>query len=684
MRLLIPLAAGIVCSRYFPDVEVGNSGGWLLFAGCMALMVLHRLRLNPAYGAVLHGFLFLFGWLWMNLYGQRSDSHFPIEQAIYRIHIQEAPEAKERSFLCTSQVVSVYDGRALNPLSHPSNVLVYFPKDSASATLRRGDVLQVYTQLAPPVNNGNPFEFDYARYLRDRGIAATGYVAAGKWQRVGHEVARTFRQRAHDCRHQVVELYRRLGFSTDERAVLSALTVGAKDELSPSIAETYSVAGVSHVLALSGLHIGLIYALLWFLFAPLWQRWQSIKPLLLLVLLAVLWAYAFVTGLSSSVVRSVVMFSLLALGSFQYEKPLTLNTLAVTAFVMLLYRPSWLFDVGFQLSFVAVVAILVFQPRIYAIWRPSRRWLRYLWGLITVSMAAQLGTAPLVMLYFSRYSTHFLLANLWAVPMVTLVLYAALLLLVLTPFTVLQQGFAMVVKLLVGMLNAVLRWVENLPLASIDGISVQAWEVVFFEVWLLFLCFGRLRRLSHKWMASMALLMALVGGHVVCGYMYRPVPGITFYNVPGTPLVHCMDGSAKSWMLCTDSLPRARQKSRSLLPYWNRLHLAPVQWVNGPCADTHLYGDNQLYSFMGKRICIVNDDRWRHQSAIQPLQVHFLYIAKGYKDGIRNLLPNFRPQTVVVDAALSAYVRRRVVADCWDLGIDCRVLSETGALTYPI
>ena len=237
-----------------------------------------------------------------------------------------------------------------------------------------------------------------------------------------------------------MELYHRLGFQGDNLAVLSALTVGDKENLSEDMRETYSIAGASHVLALSGLHIGLLSTLFLFFFSFLWKRWAAFKPLGFFLVILFLWAFAFLTGLSSSVVRSVIMFSLLVVSRLQSEKLLSLNTLAATAFLMLLYNPLWLFDVGFQLSFVAVVSILLIQPKLYSLLSVRRCIPRYVWGLLTVSVAAQIGTAPLVIFYFSRFSTHFLLTNLWVIPMVTLILYSAVLMLILTPFPFLQSG----------------------------------------------------------------------------------------------------------------------------------------------------------------------------------------------------------------------------------------------------
>lgn len=144
--------------------------------------------------------------------------------------------------------------------------LFYFPKDSAADSLKRGDELLVRTRLSAPVSNGNPDEFDYARYLLRKGVCGTAYVHAGRWRVIGCDSSSTFRQQALDCRDRVAGLYRDMGLQGDELAVLSALTVGDKEELSEHIIETYSVAGASHVLALSGLHIGFISALLLFSF----------------------------------------------------------------------------------------------------------------------------------------------------------------------------------------------------------------------------------------------------------------------------------------------------------------------------------------------------------------------------------------------------------------------------------
>lgn len=413
----MPLVVGILCGDAFPHVL----SAWEYVAGFLLfLFIIGRYKHTGwVYGAAVY--LFLGGTGLCLMSWQQGKTAFPFsgKPAVYRVCIREHPEERERSILCRVVLLGEVEQDAVTGCPRNHLFLAYFPKDSATATLRSGDELLVSTRLVPPANNDNPDEFDYARYLRRKGYSGTAYVADGHWRKTGHNASRTVSQVALDYRAKVVGLYRSLGFEADELAVLSALTVGDKEELSDDIVETYSVSGASHVLALSGLHIGFLYALLLFVLRPLWRRWRRLKPLLLLLLVLFLVSFAFFTGLSSSVVRSVVMFSLLAFAGLQPEKPLTLNTLAATAFLMLLCKPAWLFDVGFQLSFSAVTAIVLVQPKLYALWKVDNCFLRYLWGLMTVSVAAQLGTAPLVIVYFSRFSTHFLLTNLWVIPMVS-------------------------------------------------------------------------------------------------------------------------------------------------------------------------------------------------------------------------------------------------------------------------
>lgn len=661
---LVPLwSTALACSFFFL---------WLL--AC------HRFHCGRLYGTATFLFFFCLGHGLLCRQYARTDYPFPEESSIYKVCLRENPEEKANSILCRVALTEERRGDTLCPFSHPPVFLLYFPKDTTATALRQGDELLVYTRLSPPANNGNPDEFDYVRHLKHKGVTGTAYVPAGCWRVVGHSGSLTLRQRALACREKVLALYRRAGIGGDELAVLSALTVGDKEKLDDDIVETYSVSGASHVLALSGLHIGFIYAAFWWMFSLVWRRWRPLKPFLLLTIPVFLWGFAFLSGLPSSVVRSVTMFSLLTLAGLQPEKPLTMNTMLATAFLMLLCHPVWLFDVGFQLSFAAVTAILLIQPRLFALCRFKNRPLRYVWGLLTVSVAAQLGTAPLVMFYFSRFSTHFLLTNLWVIPMVTLVLYAAACFLLSTLFPPLQQLLAGVVDGLVHAQNEVLRWIEHLPYASIDGIWMDAWEVLLCYLFVALAVYGCVRRTARSLGWALFALLAVVSFRTVSTYLHAPQSSLMFYNVRGCQAVHCLTEGRQSWLVCADSLPDISRLDRSLSPHWNRLHLDRPQPVVGEYASDGLLVRHHMLYYLGTSVCLLNDNRWRGKTAACPVTVDYLYVGRGYDGNLRELSPLFAPRTVVLDASLSVYRRESLIGECREQGIPYLSLARTGAV----
>lgn len=682
LRLLMPLAGGIACgdALFFRASSFPYSPVWLCTAGFLLLLLAYffsnAYRIRWLYGVSVFVCLFMLGAGMAGERLHRTDLSFPDRAAVCQIVVSEEPEEKERSILCRAQLEKIMEGEACEGRT----VLLYFPKDSAAATIVRGDRLWVHARLAPQANTGNPDEFDYVRYLTRKGVSATAYVPAGHWRVIGHEASRTFRQVAADYREEVVNVYRRLGFSGDNLAVLSALTVGDKENLSEDIRETYSVAGASHVLALSGLHIGLLYGFLFWLFSFLWKRWPVLKPYGICVIILLLWCFAFFTGLSPSVVRSVVMVSLLAMSLFQVGKLLSLNTLAATAFLMLLFNPLWLFDVGFQLSFAAVASIVLIQPKLYHLISVKRRILRYVWGILTVSVAAQIGTAPLVVLYFSRFSTHFLLTNLWVVLLVTLIVYSSIVMLIFSFVPFLRQCLATIVEGLLNAQNTALRWIEHLPASSVDGLWMDCREVFIFYLFLLLMFRSLALRTARSVYLSLCCLLLLAAYHTVSGVLSAPRRSIEFYNVRSCPAVHCIADAGRSWLACADSLPDTTRLHRALAPHWNRQRLTAPRTLTADYSTSGFTFHNQIITFSGKRICLLHDARWQNKTSKTPLLIDYLYVSRGYNGRIEELTSLFRIRTVILDASLSDYRSNILKDDCRRLVIPCISLKERGAV----
>ena len=288
--------------------------------------------------------------------------------------------------------------------------------------------------------------------------------------------------------HQRTQLLQRLessGLSDDQYAVVAAMALGEKSALTHELKDTYSKTGASHILALSGLHLGIIYALLSMLVVG--RRWQMISQVAIILSI---WAFVFLVGMSASVVRSAVMLTVYALLAIGHRQKMSVNTLAFTAIVMLLISPQALFDVGFQMSFMAVFAILLFVPLFYrpfsAEYLMTHRIVNWLWGMVAVSIAAQIGVAPLIAYYFGRFSCYFLLTNFIVIPAATLILYLSL-------GTLLIPALGVLLASIVGLLNTTLVYISTIPGATIEGLhpsvmlTISIYGIIFATYYLLWL-----------------------------------------------------------------------------------------------------------------------------------------------------------------------------------------------------
>lgn len=621
------------------------------------------------------------GWIGITGQLQQSVYDFKDQETVYRLRLTGMPELKERSYLCRVFLEECRDAGNICPVERKA--ILYLEQDSSVLRLQAGDELLVSSRISPPVNGKNFGEFDYSRYLMYKGIAGTGYVASGKWKKLSSIPAFSLRMMADSYREELLALYRKLKFEGDELAVLSALTVGDKTELSDSIRESYSVAGASHVLALSGLHIGLLYVLFSYILKLLdMRKGNTGKYLRFFLLLILLWSFAFFTGLSPSVIRSASMFSALAVAEVFSRKTISLNTLAAVGWLMLLYKPVWLFDVGFQLSFFAVTFILLIQKPVYRS-LPVKGWLgKQVWGLMTVSVAAQLGTALLVMFYFSRFSTHFLLTNLVVIPLVTAILYLAVLMLCLTPFGGLQSVIAEGCRLLLKTLNTFVCRVEQLPFSSIDDIWLYQWEVAGFYIFLLLALYYMMKlRLRNLWICLSFLLMLGVG-HSVMNWVNHSQRSIVFYNVRGCPVVHCIENDGHSWLSYGGMQPDKQRLRRVAANYWKQIQLLPPVEVNTDFQSAGFSRHRQILSYHGCRVGMITDNSWQNKSAVSPLFIHYLYLCEGYEGGLIELTRIFSPSCIVLDASFSASRKWLLEKECRQLGFRFISLSEEGSVCF--
>ena len=347
-----------------------------------------------------------------------------------------------------------------------SRLLLYLQKDSLPQPLM-GDLLLVQTTVTRGDTLGN---FDYGRYLRLQGLVGSAWAYRRNWQIIGHQPIRGIRATAERCQQWLHQRYAALGVRDLELGILSALTLGYREELDQRVQQSFSASGAMHILAVSGLHTGIVWGLIVFLLTlgglikPLYEQrlWQTILTILTLI---ALWAYAFVTGLSPSVMRSAWMVTIIEIGWLFHRKSVGINTLAAAAVMILLINPLALWSVSFQLSFAAVASLILVGGWLQQHVVLRGKVLQYLGGLLIMSFAAQIGTLPLTLHYFGQTSNYFALTNWVVIPAAFVLLLLGMGTLAMS-WCVVGEWLAEAAQWCTHALRLFVEWIEGLPFAT--------------------------------------------------------------------------------------------------------------------------------------------------------------------------------------------------------------------------
>ncbi len=419
---------------------------------------------------------------------------------VFRVHVLEPPVHKPGGLQLR---ISLID--------YAQQAVLYLRPDSTQATPVAGDILFVSTRLTRP-RPLFPGDFDYGAYLRLQHQVGVGYVHPGRWQLVGHAPVHSLRAYAALVQQRLAERYSDAGLSGRALAFMSAITLGERDALDSDLRQSFTAAGAAHVLAVSGLHTGIIYIVLATLLTcfglrrPLYEQ-RLRRVLLSLTIILAMWAYAFVTGLSPSVMRAVLMLTIVQVGWMCRRQSLSINTLAAAACICLWIDPLSLFGVSFQLSFAAVVGILLLVPYMNALWRPHSPVLRCLRDLITVSLAATIGTLPVTLYHFGQMSHCFLLTNMLIIPAAYVLVIMGVAVLLLA-YTAVGAWLALALKYMCGGVCAYVSWIEHLPHATFR-LHATPWMVVCLVVAFAFI-YVSMQRKRLAWLVPAVSAVALI------------------------------------------------------------------------------------------------------------------------------------------------------------------------------
>lgn len=369
-----------------------------------------------------------FGCIWVSL-GALASAHedrkslFPCG-AIHGISalgkVESPPEEKGRTLRFRVCLLQSDDENWTG-----KRVMVRVPKTGESRRIEVGDCLLMAVTPCIPEPFTTAGSFDYVSWLHRQGICAVAYLSPRQWTVYAKAPWFDLNATIERLRMFFTQGFRRAGMDGELYSLVSALVLGCSGFLTEETKQCFSMAGVSHVLSVSGLHVAAVYAAMEFLFSffSFFGKWKWFRQVILVL---VLWLYALMTGLSPCVVRASLMLSLVAVGKSLHRRTHPINTVLFSAFVLLFWKPSLWFDVGFELSYAAVVALVVLYPKLVSVWHPHSVLTSFFWKTTCLSLVAQLGTAPLTVYYFHQFPTYFLLSNLVAVPISGLIVYLAL------------------------------------------------------------------------------------------------------------------------------------------------------------------------------------------------------------------------------------------------------------------
>lgn len=419
------------------------------------------------------------------------------------------------------------------------NVLAYFEKTEFDSTVTTGDQLILLGQLQKITNAGNPFEYDYQSMMAQRNIRYSVYLRKGTYLKTGDHIY-NLQNWAELVRDQLVEKLALVLKTKEERSVVCALTLGYRTEIDKDTLDYFASTGAMHVLSVSGLHVALIYMILGFLLRFL-KRTKKGTFLFPLVMILSLWLYAFISGFSPPVQRATIMFSFVICGE-SIRRPVNIyNSLTASALFLVLLNPEVIFDVGFQLSYLAIFGIVLIQPELNKLITLDNKLLKAIWSLFTVSVAAQLATFPLGVFYFNQFPNFFWLSNFLVVPVTTLIMWVTIFYFVAIPFPVIASVPGMLIQKLTGFMLYGLKVIDAHPLAVCKGLVLSFDQVcLVYSIILAVLIFYFTKR--KIWLYSF-LILVIAFQLSVFYENYRSVNQkvILVYNSRNT-LLHLING----------------------------------------------------------------------------------------------------------------------------------------------
>jgi competence protein ComEC len=537
LRIGLPLCSGIISGLYFkPDIVFLVLLVIFIITGFCISLFFNKYQTNIVFGFSLTISLFLCGLI---LYSNEKDSLSILEpeKSLFVCTLSDYPAEKEKSFMLTAKI-----DRKLIPGGHKDvkgSIILYNKKDSLLTSLLPGDQLIIKCTPVRITNRGNPDEFDYRFYMENQGIKYYAFTTGGDIIRHIVPAHRKLIHRALIIREKIIVMYRNRGIRGERLALVAAITLGQKNMLDQEQKQNFIKAGVMHIMAVSGLH-AIILSL--FVFTMLFFLKRRFNILRVLITIMILWAFAFVTGLTPSVLRATLMFTFLQAGNLIKRPVNGINSVLASAFVLILIRPSVIFDAGFLLSYSAVIYIIAFYQDLYSKLQFKNWLIDKVWQSVVVTIVAQAGTLPLTIMLFNRFPTYFILTNIIIVPISNLLIIIGCLVPMLYPLHYISQYLALLLSYLTGLTELLTDKAASLPFSTLENIGMPTIECIFLTLSIFAFVHFMLKKRNISILYPIVFCILLVVADTVKEIFIRRSNELIVYNTIGSSSIGIKTG----------------------------------------------------------------------------------------------------------------------------------------------
>lgn len=595
----------------------------------------------------------------------------------YVARITDFPVKKEKTVKVIAKIENPEWSCAL-----PSAVL-YLEKDSLAAHLSLNDVILVdgdFQKIAPAQN---PFGFDYHSYMARKGVYYTSYIPSYNWTLLVRNQSVTIMSIAHQVQTKFSDLFSQYGLQGDEYSIITAILLGNDDTMDPQIKSNYAAAGVSHILCVSGMHVGIIFMILNFLLKPLdYSRRLSVAKSVLLLL--AIWSYACITGLSPSVKRAATMFTFVTLGSLLHRHTTIYHSLFASLFILLLINPLLIFEIGFEMSYLAVFGIVIFQSRLASVYSPKTKIGTYFWGLVSVSIAAQLATFPLSIYYFGLFPNYFLLANMSVISLSFVVVVTGVALLAVSFVPPLATAVGWLLSREIKLMNWLIMSIATLPFSTTDQIPINFIQVLLLYAIIFVALFFLIKKRTVLKYSLMSLIIIFLSSILFHKYQTGNRQQITFYHIEKMSVVGVNQGGKGMLLLDSAALTLSTwydfnvKNHERQYSIQSELISIDSNYQSGTCRlQNHFLRCGKVTVYFLSR------QRWIYPES-EPIPIDYLYVMDNPKIPFGKVLQTFDVKNVIIDCSNSSYYENRWRDSCAKYQIPYYSLREKGYLSMDI